>query len=114
MRDALKDEALSREMQFLDLSADTERDVKIVGYSNEERADGSPLVHLVVVRDDGMSVGATNIGLPGYQIALGFTEGSDPLETQHFTDDVIERLEKHWLVDRLPAGSAVLPQAGCQ
>lgn len=112
--DELRKVAASRGMEFNDYSARTERELEIVGYPGKERADGSPLLNVVVGRSDGLSVGATNISLPGYQVALGFTEGSSRLETQHFVDDVIQRLEKYWEIERLPAGSGALPKAGCR
>ena len=112
--DELKAVAISRGMRFVDNSADTERDLGTVGYAGRERADGSPTINVAVERGDGMGVGAVNVGLPGYQVALGFTEGSDGLETQRFADEVIAKLEKQWQLERLPTGSAALPKPGCR
>lgn len=114
MIDELRAIADSREMKFVDYSADTERDLASVGYAGRERADGSPLIDVAVERWDGMRVSAVNLGLPGYQIALGFLEGRDRVETQGFVDEVIERLERHWQIDRLPASTGALPQPGCR
>jgi hypothetical protein len=104
--------ATSREMRFFDYSADTERSLANVGHP--ARDDGRPVVYVGVDGGDGLGVRATNVGLPGSQITLGFTEGRDQLETQSFTDEVIERLESSWPVERLPAGTGALPQPGCR
>jgi hypothetical protein len=110
--DELRAVATARDMRFFDYSADTERSLANVGHP--ARDDGSPVVYVGVDGGDGLGVRATNVGLPGYQVALGFTEGRDRLETQSFTDEVIERLERHWQVERLPAGTGALPQPGCR
>jgi len=112
--DELRAVAVARGMRFADNSADTERDLGTVGYAGRERADGSPVLNVAVEREDGMGVGAVNVGLPGYQVALGFTEGSDRLETQRFADAIIRELEKYWQIERLPPGSGVLPKPGCR
>lgn len=112
--DELKTVATAKSMTFADNSADTQRDLKTVGYAGRERADGSPVLNVATERDDGLGVGATNVGLPGYQVALGFTEGADKAETERFTNDVIANLEKHWVVERLPAGIGALPKPDCR
>jgi hypothetical protein len=67
----LKAVAESRKMTFADNRAATLRDLENVGYAGRERADGSPVINVDVERDDGLGVGALNVGLPGYQVALG-------------------------------------------
>ena len=110
--DELRAAATAREMRFFDYSADTERSLANVGHPARE--DGSPFVYVGVDGGDRLGVRATNAGLPGYQVALGFTEGRDRLEAQRFTDEVIEGLERHWQIERLPAGTGALPQPGCR
>jgi hypothetical protein len=106
--------AESRKMKFVDNSAVTRRDLANVGYASRERADGSPVINIDVERDDGMGVGALNVGLPGYQVALGFSEGSDKLEARRFADEVIKRLEQHWRVETVPPGSGAMPKPDCR
>lgn len=112
--DELKAVAASTEMKFIDNSEATKRDLTTVGYVGRDRTDGSPVINVAVKRGDGLSVGAVNVGLPGYQVALGFTESSDRLETQRFVSAIIKRLEKHWEVEKLPTGTGALPQPGCR
>jgi hypothetical protein len=98
-------------MRFFDYSADTERSIENVGHPR--RDDGTPVVYVGVDGGDGLGVRATNVGLPGYQIALGFTEGRDRVETQSFVDEVINEVQAHWRVQRLPAASGALPWPEC-
>lgn len=112
--DALKAIAAEKRLRFADNTAAAQRDLKTVGYADRDRADGSPALNVAVERHDGLGVGATNLGLPGYQVALGFTEGTDKGETERFTNDVIATIEKHWVVERLPAETRALPKPGCR
>ncbi len=108
--DELKAVAKEKNMMFIDNTATTLRDLAVIGEAGSVPSDGTPLLNVRVGRKDGMSVGVTNLGLPGYQFMLGFLEGGDRAETERFTNDVIAKLEKNWVVERLPAGVGVLPK----
>ncbi len=112
--DDLKVIAKARGMSFKDNSDATKRDLETVGYAARERSDGSPVLNVAVGDGDGLSVGATNLGLPGYQVALGFSEGSDATKTSRFAEEVLAQIGKRWSVERLPQGVGALPQAGCR
>jgi hypothetical protein len=91
--------AIEEKMDFIDGSKDTERGLSTIDYVDRGRTDGSPTIHLAVQRRDGMGVTAVNVSLPGYRLALGFTEGSSGIEAQRFADKVIARLERNWRVE---------------
>ena len=110
----LKDIAHSKNMEFFDSSADTARDLPKIGYAGQERSDGSPVINVGVLRKDGLFVGGGNLGLPGYQVQLGFTKGSDDADSRRFANEVISRLEKQWKVEVLPAGTAATPKTDCR
>ena len=110
----LKAVADSKGMEFTDNSAETKRGLEAIGHPDRQRADGSPVINVGVLREDGMGIGAGNLGLPGYQVALGFSEGSDKLEARRFADEVIKRLEQHWRVETVPAGSGAMPKPDCK
>ncbi|HEX5420686.1 MAG TPA: hypothetical protein VFY39_11865 [Gammaproteobacteria bacterium] len=97
-----------------DASKHTESDLKGMDYAGKERTDGSPVVDIDLGRRDGMGVGAGNLGLPGYQVALGFSKGRDEAEARVFASNVIAVLEKHWAVHRVPNGQGAMPMEGCQ
>lgn len=102
--------ASAKHMQYVDNSTKTQRDLRAVGYAHLV----DPVVNISVERADGLGVGATNVGLPTFQIALGFTEGSNPEESRDFADGVIRRLEVHWHVERMPANLGVTPDNNCR
>jgi hypothetical protein len=110
----LKDLAHSKNMEFFDSSAETARDLPKTGYVSRERSDGSPVINVGVLRKDGLFVGGGNLGLPGYQVQLGFTKGSDEAESQSFAKEVISRLEERWRVEVLPDGAAATPKPDCR
>jgi hypothetical protein len=63
----------------------------------------------------GVGVTVSNLGLPGFQVALGFSEGSRPREAQRFAETVIRKLEARWRVQTvpIPAESGARPMSGC-
>lgn len=109
----LKELATSEHMEFFDNSANTARDLKNTGYRGRERSDGSPVVNVGVLRKDGLGVGGGNLGLPGYQVALGFSKGSNDAESRRFANEVVRRLQRRWRVEIVPSGSTAKPLAGC-
>jgi hypothetical protein len=110
----LKSVAAAEKLKFVDNSGNAERELKEVGYAGRERTGGSRVIDVRVIRNDGMGIGASNVGLPGYQVAMGFSEGSDPSEAHRFADAVIKRLEQHWRVEKVPPGTGALPKPDCK
>jgi hypothetical protein len=110
----MKAVAVSRRMRFTDRSEETARELKAVDYPGQERADGSPVINVSVRRDDGMGFSAGNTSLPGYQVALGFSEGSNPSEARELANEVVRRLEQYWTVETVPADSGAMPKPGCR
>jgi hypothetical protein len=110
----LQDIARTNHMEFFDSSTATARDLSKSGYRGRERSDGSPVINVGVLRNDGLFVGGGNLGLPGYQIQLGFTAGSDNVESNRFAMEVVARLRRQWPVSVLPPGSAARPMSDCR
>ena len=101
--------------RFIDTSADTKRGLGTVGYASAERTKGSPVVNMGIDLGHGVGVTVSNLGLPGFQVALGFSEGSKPREAHRFAEAVIRKLEARWRVQTVPnpAESGALPMPGC-
>jgi hypothetical protein len=59
-------------------------------------------------------MGAGNVGLPGYQVAMGFAEGSNAVEARDFANRVLTRLRQHRGIEVVPAGAGAGPMAGCR
>ena len=71
-------------LQFSDTSGSTQRGLDTIGYVGTERGDGTAVLNIGAVRSDGMGFTAVNLGLPGYQVLMGFAEGSNPREARQF------------------------------
>jgi hypothetical protein len=110
----LKGIAGSNHMEFSDSSAATAKDLAEIGYRGRERSDGSPVINIGVLRKDGLFVGGGNLGLPGYQVQLGFTGGPDDAESNRFAEEVVARLRQRWRVRVLPPGSPARPMPDCR
>jgi hypothetical protein len=110
----MKSIATEEHMEYVDGSENTKRSLDAIGYAGRERQDGSPVIHVGVDGPDGIGFSATNVSLPGYQVALGFSEGSNSSQAHRFADVVTKRLEQRWQVEVLPAGAAAVPKPGCR
>lgn len=109
----MKSIAVLEKMEFLNNSANTKRNLEVLGYSGSERTNGSPVINIGVLRSDGLGVGGGNLGLPGYQVALGFSVGSDDAEAREFANRVIKRLGQHWHIEMVPSGQGDKPMSDC-
>ncbi len=112
--DELKSVASEEKLEFTDNSSNAQRELKEVGYAGHERTGGSRVIDIRVVREDGMGIGAANVGLPGFQMAMGFSEGSSAAEAQNFANRTLARFKKRWLVELVPSGAGAKPMVGCR
>ena len=112
--DELKAIAAAEKMSFTDRSSDTKRELEATGYSSPERAGGSPVINIGFIGKDGLGIGAGNLGLPGYQVAVGFSGNSNQSESDAFANRVVKRLEQHWHITVVPVGMGAKPMAGCR
>lgn len=111
--DEMRSIAAAEQMRFLDRSVRTGQELRAVGYDGRERTHGSPIIHIGVRRSDGMGVTAANLSLPGYEVALGFSEGSSASDARAFANRVMARLEVHWRLEALPPGEGARPKGNC-
>jgi len=109
----LRSLAAAERMAFEDTSESAKRGLAAVGHPGVERTRGSPVVEVSVYRADGMGVTAGNLGLPGYQIALGFTDGRHEGDGRLFANSVVKRLEQRWRVVTVPDDRGALPLPDC-
>jgi len=107
--DRMRSVARSEQMTFVDGSSDTKKDLETMGALRQ----AGPIIHMGVEREDGLGLTAGNIGLPGFQVAVGFSEGSNPPEAHAFAKRVIDLLETQWRVETVPPGKGALPLKSC-
>lgn len=113
LRSELAQVADSMHMTYVDGSEWTQRSVERMTTDTVKRSDNTPYLNIQLNRSDGLGVGAGNLGLPGYEVALAFNAGRDHAESVRFANDVVGRLRGHWNVDTVPAGEGAKPMGGC-
>jgi hypothetical protein len=105
--------ALDNGMKYLDNSNRTRAELDAVRYVAPGTTKSDPIINIDLSDNLGMGVGASNLGLSGYQIVLGFSEGSSTIKAQRFSDSVVEKLAKQWRIEIVPAGRGALQMTSC-
>lgn len=105
--------AQSEGMRFIDGSEETRENLAMIDKEGRVHRRDGPIIHFGVDRSDGMGVTAANFGDLGYQVALGFSEGSHSEEARMFARRVINRLARHWRVESVPPGMGAQPLRDC-
>jgi hypothetical protein len=99
-------------MTYFDRSAETRLE-RAANPNAIARKDGFT-VNLGITRPDGMGVTAGELGGSGYQIALGFSDGSNRTEARQFAIAVIREIRKRWPVQVIPGSLGVQPSNDCR
>lgn len=113
LRAYLKSTAESEHGLFADNSEITARDLRTIGYKKDTDHQSVPVLQVSITLKDGTAVYATNVGLPGYQVAIQFFEGLNKNNSLRFAEQVVRNISNKWELDRLPTGSAVAPRVTC-
>jgi hypothetical protein len=101
--------AYSERMVYIDNSGPTERGLAVLNAPGRL----APVINIGLHDDDGAGLGVGNLGLPKYQVAVGFSEGSKPAEARRFADSVVGQLRARWHVEAVPEGRGALPIQDC-
>lgn len=112
-RDELVAIAGAEGMSVGDRSIDSARELEMLNERHLSRTDRAiPLISIRLWRND-VSLGAGNLGLAEYQMAIGFQDGSST--SRAFADRVAARLEQRWTVKRIDGEKyGVMPDPDCQ
>jgi hypothetical protein len=100
-------------LKFVDGSAKTGNDLKIMGADKYLKRDPSLAINVGIEGDEGLGVTAGNLGLPPYQVALGFTAGSDAAKARRLSNRLVQALSQRWHVETVPQGKGVFPMKSC-
>ena len=103
----------SEKVKFVDGSAQTQRDLKTIGAKMDKLDTPGAVINIGFDRGDRNLMMGGNLGLPTYQVALGFSADPNPSEAQRFADTVVKRLGTRWQVETVPAGTGALPMKTC-
>lgn len=113
LKDLMRATAASEHLQFIDNSAQQGSDLKAMGADKLLKRDVSLAIDFHIEGNSGMGVTAGNLGLPPYQVAMGFTEGSDPADVRRLSARLIQALSQRWQVETIPAGKGAMPMKSC-
>ncbi|GAO40615.1 hypothetical protein SCH01S_49_00290 [Sphingomonas changbaiensis NBRC 104936] len=105
--------AQSENLRFIDGSAKTADALKVMGADKYLKSDPARSINVGIVGDRGMGVTAGNLGLPPYQVALGFTEGSDAAKAHRLSSHLVAALSQYWNVEIVPKGRGASPMKAC-
>lgn len=102
LRSVMRSFADAQSMTFIDNSAQTQADLQLIGVNSPPLPEGEPLINMGINGPGGLGVTAGNLGLPGYQVALGFTEGTDATMGKAFADALVRELDQRWELVEVP------------
>jgi hypothetical protein len=105
--------AVAENLKFVDGGAETQRDLKTIGAKMDKLDTPGAVINIGFDRGNRNLMMGGNLGLPTYQVALGFSGDPNPSEAQHFADIVVKRLGARWQVETVPAGTGALPMKTC-
>jgi hypothetical protein len=111
--DEMRSIARVENMEFLNSSNEVAQQLENSGSLGRERTHDSKVLDISVQRADGLGVTAVNHGLPGFEVALGFSEGTDAPSAHAFADRVVRTLGRRWKLEIVPAGMGAKPKGDC-
>lgn len=100
-------------MNYVDRSAGTEAELKATDHVLSKLGQHDSVMNLGLVGDDGVGLGAGNLGLPNHQFAVGFSEGSNPAKARLFAEDVVSKLKQMWHVEAVRPGRGARGMKSC-
>jgi hypothetical protein len=100
-------------LKFVDGSLETGRQLKATGADKSLKRDSALAINVGIEGKGHNFVLGGNLGLPPYQIALGFGPGFDPDKAHRLSDRLIERFSKRWHVETVPLDKGVQPMQTC-
>ena len=113
LKNVMQAVAQSENLQFIDNSAQQAQDLKEIATDRALKRDMFHAIDLHIEGESGLGVTAGNLGLPPYQVGLGFTEGRDAAKARQLANHLISSLSQHWSVQRVPSSQGISPMKGC-
>jgi hypothetical protein len=110
---AMRAIAASEHMTLVDGGAQAQRDLKTAGAKFAKLATPGSVINFGIDRGKHSIVMGGNLGLPTYQVAMGFSGAEDPEEMKRFADVVVKRLAMLWPVQMVPDGTGAFPMKTC-
>lgn len=106
--DVMHEITIAEHMTYVDRSETTQREL-----AELKVAPPFKILNQSGYRADGVGWSAGNIGLSAYEVSIGFSEGSDPVEARKFADMTVAKLRKKWYVYTVPQGKGAVSLKRC-
>jgi hypothetical protein len=112
--DTMREIAKAENLTFIDGSTKTATGFRTMGADKHLKQDPARIIHVGIEGGGGMGVTAGNLGLPPYQVALGFTEGAEAGKAHRLAKRIVQALSQYWQVETVLAGKGALPMERCK
>jgi len=109
LRETLKQIANNEHMIFRDVSGDSFDQIKQTEVGLERNKNRSEFISIFSYLDEGMTLGASNLGLGDDQVAVSFIAGKNQSNAVLFADAVVLQLKQKWVVKDINPNSGALP-----
>jgi hypothetical protein len=113
LKDVMRSIAKLEDLTYIDNSAQQGASLKAMGADKLLKQDAALAIDVHLEGDRGLGVSAGNLGLPPYQVALGFTEGTDATKAHRLSDRLVKALAQLWQIETVPQGQGALPMKTC-
>lgn len=112
-KDVMRANAKLESFEYIDNSAQQGASLRTMGADKLLKRDAALAIDVYLKGKEGMWVSASNLGLPHYQVALGFTEGSDAAKAHRLSGRLVKALSQRWHIETVPQGKGALPMKTC-
>lgn len=113
LKNVMRTVAQSEGLQFIDNSPQHGADLKNIGGDKALGRDSAYSIDFHIEGESGLGATATNLGLPPYQVGLGFTEGNDPAKARKLANELNRALSQRWDVQKVTLAKGILPMENC-
>lgn len=107
-KEMMRSIAQKQNMKYIDGSVATQKDLAATKVALDYR-----LIYVGIDGPDGIAVEGGNLGLSAYDVALGFSEGSNPMKAHRFANLVVGKLRAEWQVHIVPPNRGAFPMKSC-
>ena len=109
----LRSIADQEQMTFVDSSSRTQAELNQAKKVAGQLSINGRAINVGIEGSGGIGMTAGNLGLPRYQVALGFSTGNNPKNARAFAKKVVARLRGQWLVQEVPSSQGARPMKNC-
>ena len=103
----------AQHMEFFDRTSATKSERQALRKPSVYPRKDDFVLNVGILRRDGMGVTTSELGGPGFQVGLGFSEGANPTEARQFEETTISKLRQRWVVDVQSGEIGLEPLARC-